>query len=267
MSDDEVLQRYHDHLKARKYSLCYYNYISVYLKYCQEHNIDYLNINASMLTDFFNNNKYSSNSVNLHIKSGKHFGRFLGIPDEKNEWTKIKYVRTPKRKPEYISLETLEELCKHLSEKLALAFLFLYNTGIRREEFLTLKRQNIELNQSPCSIKVMGKGSRERFIFFSEKYSPKLREKVIEYFKSEGEKTNGNAFNISLSQLLYACRKLNKYSKGIHIHLHTLRHSFAKNMIRKNLPITYLMALLGHSNISTTQMYACATDELIKAYF
>lgn len=265
MEENEVLKRYRDHLKARKFSLCYFNYISLFLKYCHEHNIDYNNINEGLLTDFLNHGKYSANTTNLFIKSGRHFYKFLGVSDDKNEWIKIKYVRTTKRKPEYINEEELKELSKHLPNKLALVILFMYNTGIRREELLTLKRQNIDLMQNPCTVKVMGKGSKERFIYFSGKYSPKLREKLMEYFQSEEEQTN--AFNISLSQLNYACSKLNKYSIVTHIHPHLFRHSYAKTMMGKGLPITYLSYMLGHSNISTTQAYTNPTEELIKAYF
>ncbi len=265
MEENEVLQRYHNYLIARKLSLCYCNYISLFLKYCQEHNITYDNINASILTDFLNHDKYSANTVNLFIKSGRHFYKFLGVLDDKNEWIKIKYVRTPKRKPEYINEEELKELSKHLPNKLSLVISFLYYTGIRREELLTLKRQNIELMKSPCTVKVLGKGAKERLVFFSEKYSPKLREKLVQYFQSEEEKTN--AFNISLSQLNYLCRKVNKYSVGKHIHPHLFRHSYAKTMMSKGLPITYLSYMLGHSNITTTQIYVNPTEELIKAYF
>ena len=107
MNENEVLQNYKNHLVARKFSLCYPNYISLFLKYCKEQNINYDNINQGILTDFLNHDKYSANTVNLFLKAGRSFSQFLGIPDDKNEWLKIKYVRTPKRKPNCLSKSSI----------------------------------------------------------------------------------------------------------------------------------------------------------------
>jgi len=273
MNEKEILKKYKDYLVARKFSLCYPNYISLFLKYCKEQNINYDNINQGILTDFLNHDKYSANTVNLFIKAGRSWNQFLCTPNDKNEWLKIKYVRTPKRKPDCLTEEDLKKIIKYICTyenrlitpvKADALICFMYYTGLRREELLTLKRENIDLNFNPCSLKIMGKGAKERWIYFSDKYSPKLKEKLINYFNSELE--IDNAFNLTLSKLNYLVKKMNKCLTDRTIHPHLFRHSFARCLVDKGVPLTYVARVLGDS-LQVAQIYVDPTENMVKAYF
>ena len=108
----EILNHYKDFLSARKQSQNYANVMRIFLSYLGEHKIDYTNINQESITGFFNAHpEYSKNTLTQFIKAGRSFyGQFLQMPKEKNEWYKIKYIKSPIRTPKFLTLEELGEI-------------------------------------------------------------------------------------------------------------------------------------------------------------
>ncbi len=272
---NDILEKYKSFLEARKLSLNYYNIMRIFFSWLEENKIDYLTLKQEHITNFINNNpEYSKATITQFIKAGRNMYKcFLNIPDETNEWKKIKYLRGHKNTPKFLSYEELKEIigyfCTYenrlMSPFKAETFItFVYMTGLRKSEILNLKRKDIDLNKTPCEIKLIGKGDKERFIYFSEKYAPHLKDRLLEYFNSEVEEKN--CFNITSKQIRYFFEKMNNYLKDRKISPHLFRHSYAKYLLNKGVPITYISSMLGHTNIETTMIYLNPTNEQIKKF-
>jgi site-specific recombinase XerD len=273
--NNEILGKYKSFLIARKQSLNYHNIMRIFLGYLEEQKLDYQIITQEIITNFFNAHpEYEKRTLTQFIKGGRHFySQFLQIPKEQNEWYKIKYFKGHKNTPKFLTIEELGEIISNFCtyenrlmppNKARVFIKFVYMTGLRKEEILKLKRGYINLEINPCEIKIIGKGDKERFVYFSEKYSPKLKQELIDYFTSEPEKEN--CFNLTLGKLNYFFRKMNKYLIDRRISPHLYRHSFAKYLNDKGVPLTYIQSMLGHSNIQTTMIYLSPTTEQIKKF-
>lgn len=109
-------------------------------------------------------------------------------------------------------------------------------TGLRLNEVLSLKAEDIEGN----TIKVIGKGNKFRLA-----YIPQTKKELIENFKS---------FTISENYIMVTVNRISKRI-GKPFSFHSLRHSFAINIVKKGGNISTLQKLLGHSNLATTSIY------------
>lgn len=258
----EILNKYLEYLNARKQSKNYYNIIKIWLDWLDTKKIDYLSITQSDITNFFvEHSDYSISTRNQFIKAGRDFYKFLNI--ENNEWEKIKLLKAERKIPNYLTEQELEKIIscaitfsKHFSiNKIKALLYFMFYSGIRKTELLNLKRENFNLAEGIA--KVYGKGRKERYVYYPQKVA-----KIInEYFLSEEEKIN--AFNITLGQLNNLFNTMSK-NAGRKIHPHLFRHSGARDMIAKGVPISIVSKILGHTNISTTMIYVSADDEMVK---
>jgi len=270
---NKILNDYKNFLTARKLSLNYFCIMRVFFAFLEKEKIEYKNITQETITNFFNANpSYEKSSLTQFIKAGRHLDtQFLEIPKEQSQWHKIRYFKGHKNTPKFLSIDELNEIIKKFSiyenrlmspSKTKVFLTFIYMTGLRREEILNLKRADINLEGNPCEIRIIGKGDKERFIYFSEKYAPGLRQMLIDYFASEIEKEN--AFNLKKDRLIYFFKKMNKYIKNRKISEHLYRHSFSRYLFDKGVPITYIQSMLGHSSLTTTMIYLNPTNDQIK---
>jgi integrase/DNA-binding protein Fis len=219
----EILLKYKEHLLARNKSLIYLNYITLWLDWCEQNKIDYNNISQEIITNFFNSTKYSAGSKNNFIKAGRAFYSFLG--NENSEWKKISILAVEEKSPIYITDEELQKGINYLLTierkmspiKIEVILNFLFYVGIRRGEFLTLKRSDFDLKENIVNVKIQ-KTKEEDIRFFTDK----VKTLLTTYFNSEQEETN--AFNITQNQLLTLLGKLNEIFPGKKITPHKFRH-------------------------------------------
>ncbi|HBT86390.1 MAG TPA: recombinase [Porphyromonadaceae bacterium] len=146
-----------------------------------------------------------------------------------------------------------------------------YVTGIRRAELISLKDNDIDFNT--CTLKIMGKGNKERFIPFSDETKKKIQE-YINVRDAEIENKSAFLFVKEDGEPLYP----ELVYKIIHDHLknistlskkspHVLRHSFATEMMNNGAEINAVKELLGHSSLSSTEIYTHVTfEEMKKTY-
>ena len=136
----------------------------------------------------------------------------------------------------------------------------LYQTGIRRSELINLTYQNIDLQG--LTIKVLGKGNKERIVPISHKLSRDLQNYMI---------ARNAAFPLDLFNFLFVTEKGKKlYPKKVYAIVnhylslvtteeqrspHVLRHSFATHLLADGYDIRTVQELLGHSDVRTTMIY------------
>ena len=204
-------------------------------------------------------------SVNRKLAALRSFYKWLrkeGIVDS-NPMSKVKGPKNEKRLPSFAKESELHpsklELVFDDDEKGQmdrLMFEVFYQTGIRLSELLNLKKTDI----SNGKLKVLGKRNKERIIPISDDLNDLLNKFYL--IQSKKRKQSEYVFNLTNGQKLYPTfvyRRINYYlslatsldKKSPHI----LRHSFATHMLNRGAGIETLKDLLGHANLSATQIY------------
>lgn len=136
----------------------------------------------------------------------------------------------------------------------------LYASGIRASELRSLDRASLRPDNT---FTIVGKGSKSRLCFMDER----TRHYIDEYLSARPDNHpalfiadyTGNRLSKSGLQLIFnRARKLVDFQ--VPLHAHTLRHSFATNLLKNNANLRYTQVMLGHSSIVTTQMYSHVTN-------
>jgi integrase/recombinase XerD len=153
--------------------------------------------------------------------------------------------RKAKKLPVAISYEEFLELLKYTKKKHhKLSFLLGFESGLRISEVLKLETRDIDLKEKKIFIR-QGKGSKDRVVglpkHFKEDYLKLLPIKC-------GERALEKAFKRSAENA-----KL--LEKKPELHFHSLRHGFGSHLANKGVPIHHIRTLMGHTNISTTNVY------------
>ena len=146
----------------------------------------------------------------------------------------------------------------------------LYSTGLRISELVSLKFENINLDDS--LIKVMGKGSKERIVPLNDittdylkEYIEKIRPEMLKKVQTDYIFLNNHG-KVLTRQAVFKMIKKRALEANIkkNISPHTLRHSFATHMLSNGADIRFIQELLGHSDIATTEIYTHTTFEQLK---
>ena len=226
-----------------------------------------LNIKESSVNQYISylfSLKLKSSSVNRKISSLKSFYLFL-LKKKLIRYSPFSEVISPKQEkylPASMSESEVEKLLnspdasKEIEQRDKAMIEMLYATGMRISELINLRITDIDMNRSV--IKVMGKGSKERLIPFGESASEalsnylKIRKDSASkevFISNRGKKISRVAFWQRIK--VYLLRENLKDS----ISPHTLRHAFATHLLNRGADLRSVQLLLGHSDLSTTQIY------------
>ena len=209
------------------------------------------------------NKNIKSSSVNRKLSTLKAFYIFLykqklilKIPTEDIETPKIQ-----KKLPSTLSENEVEKLLKapkdnniiELRDKAMLEML--YATGMRISELVNLKEVNVDKNRQV--VKVLGKGSKERLIPFGDEALDSLQKYLLKRNSRNIYIFLNNRDN-KLSRVGF-WQRVKIYLKRVHLKSditpHTLRHAFATHLLNRGADLRSVQLLLGHSDLSTTQIY------------
>ncbi len=196
-------------------------------------------------------------------------------------------LQTPKRWnriPKALSLEDVKKvievtdvLNKKGGKSVAMAFRnsvmveLLYSSGLRVSELINLRLQDINLEGG--YIRVIGKGAKERIVPVSRRTIERIKQ-YMNYYRNQlmGKRISDFLFTTSRGKTMTRQRfwqALKVYGRQIGVDLspHTLRHSFATHLLEGGADLRSVQKMLGHSDISTTQIYTkVTTDRLRKVY-
>ena len=149
-------------------------------------------------------------------------------------------------------------------------FQLLYSSGLRRNELLHLKIEDIITNDGKYRIRInKGKGGKDRYTVLSEKLLPQLRS----YFQAQRPKKylfNGRTPGERMSAAGLRHAMISAAKKAAitrEVNLHILRHCFASHALEEGMNIKTLQYLLGHSSINTTMVYLHVSDVPLKKAF
>ena len=170
----------------------------------------------------------------------------------------IPYPKEEQDLPVVLSRKELFKLfsnCENIKHKLMLSML--YASGLRRNELLNLRIENIETNDGKFRIRInRSKGNKDRYTVLSEKLLPELRAYYLA-FKPKDYLFNGRTKGrpMTASGLAHALKMANKKSGVKKINLHILRHCFASHALEDGMNLRTLQDILGHASIKTTMIY------------
>jgi tyrosine recombinase XerC len=224
---------------------------------------------------------FSSRTVARRLATIKSLCKYLHKNGELNinPAAEIKTPKTPKTLPVYIREKSIEELMNCPSDSTltgirdrALLELF-YSTGMRLSELVNLNLGDFNTDQQ-C-VRVFGKGQKDRLIPYGnlakislENYMVKRGIHFIKGDPTEPCFANSRGKRISTRTIQ---RRVNMYlrqiSEGSSLGPHTLRHSFATHMLERGADIRALKDLLGHSSLSSTQVYTHIQPEKMKEIY
>ena len=249
-----------------------------FLEYNKNTSIDNIsNEDLKKYIKYLNDNNLNEKSIARNISSLKSFYKFLVISKYISSNTSDS-LYLPKIKKSLPSTLTEEEVFSLLDIELIDNFSYrnkamlelLYASGLRVSELINLKLQDIDFSQD--IIRTFGKGSKERIIpigdyakEYLEKYIYEYRGSMLKKENSEYIFLNNHGKQMTRQGFFKIIKKIAK-EKGINKELspHTLRHSFASHLLKYGADLRTIQELLGHSDISTTQIYTHITNEELK---
>lgn len=193
---------------------------------------------------------------------------------------KIELARTTRPQVTFLTPEELDRLAgqpdtsKLVGARDRAIVELLFSSGLRVSELVGLDRDHINLNRREFMVR--GKGQKDRPIFISQEAADWIKSYLdmrqdnakplfIRYSGSKKADTSGNFQRLTARSVQ---RMVARYARlaGItkHVSPHTLRHSFATDLLMNGADLRSVQAMLGHSNIATTQIYTHVTDPHLK---
>ena len=278
--NNEYINKYLDYLKyERKLSnntyLSYSYNLNEYLKYIDNKNI--LNINPNEIRDFLYQDKISTKTRAHYLTVINSFYNYLLMNNviTASPTQTIKLPKLDKTLPEYLTIEEIDKIMninpiKPIDYRNVAMLETLYATGMRISELVNLKISNIDLNED--TIRVYGKGSKERIVPINEKshnalenYLNNYRNYLLKSKTSEYVFINNLGGRISRQGFFKILKKIcDEAAIKKTVSPHTLRHSFATHLLNNGADIRVIQELLGHSNLTTTQIYSHLANTKLK---
>ncbi|MCQ2973843.1 MAG: tyrosine-type recombinase/integrase [Bacteroidales bacterium] len=215
-----------------------------------------------------------STSINRKISAMRCFYKYLIKKEiiKISPVSKLENLKTPRRLPEFVPDTAMNQLLDNEElfqndkngERNRMILELFYNTGIRSSELINIKCRDIDFIN--CTLTVKGKGNKTRIVPMSETLCSRLRKFVsisdAPLFKlSNGEPLYPRLVYKIVHQYLEQTQTVSKNSP------HTLRHSFATGMLNNGADLNAIKELLGHANLSATQIYTHVTYDKLKQVY
>jgi len=246
--------------------------------------LGYIDLSENRVLDFIKEESRKGNSLSTQahlISVLKSFYKYLIIED-RMDFNPVSNIDSPKKwktLPKYLTIDQVSELLElpdlgtPLGQRDKAVLELMYATGLRVSEVINLKRDNIYMEDA--FLRVMGKGSKERVVPFGEtarEYMEKyltggrpllLKARVSDhiFLNVRGEKLTRMG--------LWKVIKGYALTLGVYSTLtpHTLRHSFATHLLEKGADLRSIQLMLGHADISTTEIYTYVAKAGIKKVY
>lgn len=233
-----------------------------------------------ILTYISSINGLEVSTVNRHISSLKSFFNYL--VDESiikvSPMEEISSLKSPKKLPKYLSISEVDKLLNiplnsEFDYRNKAMLELMYATGLRVSELVSIEYSNIDFENS--IIRINGKGKKERIIplgevasYYLKVYLSDYRSKLLKrntynqvFLNNHGKPITRQGFNYILENI----RELTGIEKEITPHV--LRHSFATHLLEGGADIRSIQEMLGHENISTTNIYTEVVNDVLRSNY
>ncbi|MBU1051334.1 MAG: tyrosine-type recombinase/integrase [Nanoarchaeota archaeon] len=217
-----------------------------------------LNLNQGGVKSYLLAQNLAVNTMRLQYASLRFF--FSEILKRPFSFEEIPIRKKEKTLPKVISVEKIRgmvDATDNLKHKIVLKLL--YSSGLRLQELIDLKRSDMDFDRGMIHVR-KGKGKKDRMTLMSEA----LKMDLLKYYSKEKFETdyvfegrNGKYTKKSVQKVL---KELGK-RVGIRVTPHMLRHSFATHLLEQGTDIRHIQKLLGHSDLSTTEIYTKVSNK------
>lgn len=208
-------------------------------------------------------------SIQTHINSLRSFFGWLAVEEiiMRNPMAKIRTVKFDRKGLRHAlkveELERLRDACRNYREKAMVEFLI--STGCRLSEAAALGLDDLNLRDRCVS--VLGKGSKRRTVYFSVRAKLMIEEYAMarrggDALFASSRRPYGPLKGRAIQRALQAVGERAGIPHRVHPHL--LRHTFATHALHAGMDITVIQQLLGHENVSTTQIYAEISQDVVR---
>lgn len=275
-------------MDERHYSLqtkqAYEDDVTHFLEFLEETgNSDYLTItfqDARIYLAYLHDKEYSRNTISRKISSLRSFYQFL----IKNEWIQdnpFSYIQMKKKKQKLPSFLYEKELMilfesasgeKPLDSRNRAILELLYATGIRVSECVGIELSDIDMDHS--IVLINGKGGKQRYVPFGSfchdalvEYLSTTRKELMEKYHETHQRLfiNHRGQPLTAKGVQYILDQLIKQSSlTTNIHPHIFRHTFATHLLDNGADMRTVQELLGHSSLSSTQIYTHVTTSALQ---
>lgn len=281
----KYIDKYLEYLKVeRKYSnktiLSYKDDLIEYNEFLGNNFTNILNIDMNIVNNYMKylyDRKITKSSISRKLSSIRGLYNYLVREDiiKENHFNKI---QNPKRElylPKFLKDEELDKIfsvCNSnnpTEERDTLIIELLYATGVRVSELVNIKIKDI--NREEKLIKVLGKGNKERMVIYNN-HTKKALDTYLKdgynYFNKKSSEylilnKNGNKLSERYIREIIN-KKVSQASLDIKISPHTLRHTFATDILENGADLMTVKELLGHESLNTTSIYTHITNEQTK---
>ncbi|MDR0322387.1 MAG: tyrosine recombinase [Treponema sp.] len=286
MKTQELLDRYCSRLIAieRCAALTKETYrleIKRFLEFIEAENTALKSVDATFLAKYLVMRKdvdnIDSRSTAKAVSALRSFFRFAFDERLVNDNPAV-VLESPKRRaslPEVLDNKTIEDLFGNIDTETTKGcrdrclFELIYSAGLRVSEAVGLNIKDIDIKSKIAKVK--GKGNKERIVLFGEEAATHIKQ----YLDSSRPKLAGS---VNKSHALFISRSGERLSRkgiwknyakyaaiaGTSSHLHTLRHSFATALLKGGADLRTVQELLGHADLSTTQIYTHVDTALLR---
>ena len=255
-----------------------------YSKFIKNKNINYKTINKDEIRSYLkylDELQYSKTTISRILSTLRHFYQYLMINKvvSVNMFKLIKNPKKDKKLPNFLQSDELQKIFDSIEIETPLGIRnrliveLLYASGLRVSELASLTIDNINIHTK--EIRVLGKGSKERIVFFGD-YAKKYLEIYLEQSRpilQDKNKTkvlllNNNGDPLSTRGIQMIIDNVVRDASLKHnISPHVLRHTFATDLLNNGADLKSVQELLGHSSLSTTQIYTHITNERLRSVY
>lgn len=276
--NDKLINDFKNYLELeRNYSnntsLSYVKDVTLFSNFIKK---DLLLVDKKDIEKYIRSLNKSSKTISHVISSLKSFYNYymrMGNINS-NPTDEIDRPKIEKKIPEFLTLEEVSSLLNfkvnnEFEARNKAILELLYSSGLRISELTSLELSNIDLDE--CLVRVMGKGSKERIVPLGD-YAIEALKEYIYFYRPMLNKNNSsyiflnNRGGILSRQFIFKVIKEECIKKGIrkNVSPHTLRHTFATHLLKNGADLRIIQELLGHENLSTTQIYTHLTNDKLK---
>lgn len=246
--------------------------------FLQEKKLD-LNLDTNNMAEYIHTlQENSATSISHNISCLRSFYKFLLINHyvKENPLEEMPLPKQPKKLPKVLSIEEVDQLLDisikdAFSARNKAILELMYASGLRVSEIVNLKVGDIDFEMS--IVRTMGKGNKERIVPIGDYALSALYTYLYDYrnrllIKGWNEYLFINNHGVGLSrQAIFKMIQKLAQEKGIETSFspHTLRHSFATHLLQNGANLRDIQEMLGHSSLSTTQIYTHVSNEKLEA--
>ena len=284
----KYINEYMEYLdKIKNYSdktcISYYNDLIEYNEFLGNNFINILDIDYDIVTKYMKylyERKINKNSISRKLSSIRGFYNYLVKEDIINN-NYFKEVSNPKRElylPKFLKNDEIDKIfsvCGYnnkIDQRDSLIIELLYATGIRVSELVNIKIKDIDFDNK--MIKILGKGGKERMVIYNNHTKKALNIYLNDGYHEFNKLSSGylilnkNGNKLSERYIRNIVDKLvRKAGLDIKISPHTVRHTFATDMLEGGSDLMTVKELLGHESLNTTSIYTHVTNEQIKKVY